>query len=171
MEKRKYQFDWSLIGNLETGRPNLGRQTSVEAYRLMMFTLRDMIELNCGQAMTDKLFYDAGLLAGKMLFQNFLAGEKDLSRIISKITQLFADLKIGIVRFEATDASKLRFILTVAEDLDCSGLPETGSEVCVYDEGVFAGLMSEVAGHSLKAKEVDCWCTGDRTCRFEVDPA
>jgi len=171
LQKRKYKFDWSLIGNLEDGRPNLGRQTSVEVYRLMMFTLRDVIELNCGETMTDKLLYDAGLLAGRMLYQNFFRDEKELAGLISKITHLFADLKIGIVRFEATDTPNFRFTLTVAEDLDCSGLPETGSGVCVYDEGVISGLLSEFTGKSLKAKEVDCWCTGDRTCRFEVDPA
>ena len=59
------------------------------------------------------------------------------------------------------------FVLTVSEDLDCSGLPELDFEICTFDEGFLAGvLQSFFTGRSFKVKEVDCWCTGDRTCRF-----
>ena len=69
------------------------------------------------------------------------------------------------------DMDKLEFTLTVAEDLDCSGLPDLGHVVCTYDEGFISGLFKSFTGKSFEAKEVDCWCTGDRTCRFEVKPA
>ncbi|MGO5051014.1 hypothetical protein ACTQ6A_00640 [Lachnospiraceae bacterium LCP25S3_G4] len=32
-------------------------------------------------------------------------------------------------------------ILTVGEDLDCSGLPITGETVCNFDEGFLAGIL------------------------------
>jgi predicted hydrocarbon binding protein len=41
-------------------------------------------------------------------------------------------------------------------------------EVCVYDEGFIAGLLECLTGSRFKVKEVDCWCTGDRTCRFDA---
>ena len=72
---------------------------------------------------------------------------------------------------EQADMNKLEFTLTVAEDLDCSGLPDLGHVVCTYDEGFISGLFKSFTGKSFEAKEVDCWCTGDRTCRFEVKPA
>lgn len=65
---------------------------------------------------------------------------------------------------------KFELVLTVSEDLDCSGLPVFGETVCDYDEGFIAGIFEEYAGKKITAKEVDCWATGDRTCRFEVKP-
>jgi hypothetical protein len=44
MNERKYPFTWDLLGDLDKGRPNLGRSTRVEVYRLMQFCLRDVLE-------------------------------------------------------------------------------------------------------------------------------
>lgn len=81
------------------------------------------------------------------------------------------EMNVGILHVERADMDKLEFTLTVAEDLDCSGLPDLGHVVCTYDEGFISGLFKSFTGKSFEAKEVDCWCTGDRTCRFEVKPA
>jgi predicted hydrocarbon binding protein len=56
----------------------------------------------------------------------------------------------------------------LSEDLDCSGLPIFGESVCDYDEGFIAGILEQYTGKKFLVKEVDCWATGDRTCRFEV---
>jgi len=66
---------------------------------------------------------------------------------------------------------KMEFTLTVAEDLDCSGLPVCNENICTYDEGFIRGLLFEFSGKKFDVKEVDCWCSGDRVCRFEVKPA
>jgi predicted hydrocarbon binding protein len=60
-------------------------------------------------------------------------------------------------------------VLTVDEDLDCSGLPELSYEICTYDEGLIAGVLESFAGVPFNVKEIDCWCTGDRTCRFSAE--
>ena len=62
---RKYKFSWELLGNLEEGRPNLGPYARVEVYRLMQFAFRDVLESSYGTEAADKLFYDAGKLAGE----------------------------------------------------------------------------------------------------------
>jgi hypothetical protein len=80
-------------------------------------------------------------------------------------------LKIGILRVEKADLEKLNFTLTVAEDLDCSGLPVCEETICTYDEGFISGLLSEYTGRAFDVKEVDCWCSGDRVCRFDVKQA
>ena len=67
---------------------------------------------------------------------------------------------------ESADTESGAFVFTVSEDLDCSGLPELDFEVCVYDEGFIAGLLENFTGKKFTVKEIDCWCTGDRTCRF-----
>ena len=61
-------------------------------------------------------------------------------------------------------------MITVSEDLDCSGLPELDYEICVYDEGFIAALLESFSGKPFKVKEVDCWGSGARVCRFTVVP-
>ena len=80
-------------------------------------------------------------------------------------------MKIGILRVEKSDLEKMTFTLTVAEDLDCSGLPVSDKTICAYDEGFFSGLLSAHTGGKFLVKEIDCWCSGDRVCRFDVKPA
>jgi uncharacterized protein len=46
---------------------------------------------------------------------------------------------IGILRIEKADMEHMEFTVTVAEDLDCSGLPFTDEVLCKYDEGFIAG--------------------------------
>jgi predicted hydrocarbon binding protein len=73
---------------------------------------------------------------------------------------------IGVLRVEEEDLAHGRLVLTVSEDLDCSGLPELSYEICTYDEGFISALLERFSGKKFKVKEIDCWCTGDRTCRF-----
>ena len=80
--------------------------------------------------------------------------------------ELLKELKIGILRIEKENLQDGELIVTVSEDLDCSGLPELDYEVCKYDEGFLAGLLESYADKQFEVKEIDCWCTGDRTCRF-----
>ncbi len=69
---------------------------------------------------------------------------------------------------EKTDFGKMEFILTVAEDLDCSGLPFADETVCEYDERFIAGVLEAYTGRVFDAREIDCWASGERTCRFKV---
>ena len=62
---RKYKFSWELLGDIKVGRPNLGNTTRVEVYRLLQFAFRDVIEQHVGTEDTDRIFYEAGALAGK----------------------------------------------------------------------------------------------------------
>jgi len=71
---------------------------------------------------------------------------------------------------EAFDPENGNITLTVAEDLDCSGLPITNENVCVYDEGFIAGILEAYTGSKYHVREVDCWATGDRVCRFKAGP-
>ena len=75
-------------------------------------------------------------------------------------------MKIGILRIESFDAETGEFVLTVAEDLDCSGLPPTNEVVCTYDEGFLSGILDVYSGKKYHVREIDCWANGDRVCRF-----
>lgn len=165
-----YCFKWSDLGDEHKGRPNLGDITSVLSYRLMQFTFKDVLVKKLGASETSAVFVAAGHLAGMNLCRHMLDVTLPVEEFVSALQQLLVDLKIGVLRFEKTDLEKLTFVLTVSEDLDCSGLPLFGETVCDYDEGFIAGIFEAYIGRKFRAVEVDCWATGDRTCRFEVKP-
>lgn len=165
---RKYEFSWELLGDIEAGRPNLGNTTRLEVYRLMQFTFRDVIEKAVGANKTDEIFYAAGKLAGQAFYKNMIKETENINEFINQLQEVLKDLGIGILRIEKLDMENGELILTVSEDLDCSGLPEQGYEICTYDEGFIASLLEGFAGKPFQVKEIDCWCTGDRTCRFSA---
>lgn len=165
---RKYKFSWELLGDIKLGRPNLGNTARLEVYRLLQFAFRDVIEQHVGTEETDKIFYEAGAVAGKEFYAHMLTPTNDLNDFMRQLQEVLKELGIGILRVEKADLEKGEVTLTVSEDLDCSGLPELDYEICSYDEGFISSLLECFSGIKFKVKEVDCWCTGDRTCRFEA---
>lgn len=163
-----YTFNWKDLGDIAEGRPNLGTETSVAAYRLMQFTFKDVFTKELGKQKTMELFVKAGELAGKEFCRNLLDVSMPFDEFISDLKEKLVTLKVGILRMEKADKEALQFTLTVSEDIDCSGLPVLGETVCDYDEGFIAGIFEEFTGKKFTAKEIDCWATGDRTCRFKV---
>ncbi len=82
---RKYPFRWELLGDLRLGRPNLGPNTSLNAYRLMQFTFRDVMEQMLGAEKTDQIFYEAGKLAGRQFYENAMPPTKDLNEFLREL--------------------------------------------------------------------------------------
>ena len=171
MSERKYAFSWALIGDISQARPNLGPSLRIEVYRLMQFCFRDVLEARYGTAAVDEIFYEAGVLAGREFYKNAVEPKPEsFNQLVQKLQTMLVSLGIGILRVEEASLDTLNFTLTVSEDLDCSGLPELGYEICIYDEGFLAGILEAFAGRPFTVKEVDCWCTSERTCRFEARP-
>lgn len=169
-EQNKFNFDWSLIGDIALGRPNLGPKTTVAVYRLMQYSIRHTLGLKYSDEIAEEILFDAGKTAGYAVFNNLLSEYKDLplNDFVTNLEKLLIDLSIGILRMEKANLDKYEFTMTVEEDLDCSGLPIIGEEVCTFDEGFISAIFSAYTKKNFIAKEVDCWCTGDRICRFEV---
>lgn len=167
--EQKYKFSWELLGDIDLGRPNLGRSASIEVYRLMQFCCRDVLERHLGTEQTDQLFYESGKLAGGHFYENVLGPVTKIDQFIKRLQKALKEMAVGILRVEEADMEKGTFVFTVSEDLDCSGLPELGYTLCTYDEGFIAGLIEAFTGKRFNVKEVDCWCTGARTCRFVVE--
>jgi len=168
--RNESQFDWSMLGDLKEGRPNLGPMTHVAVYRLMQFTLRDVLIRDFGVEKADRAFFEAGKKAGQEYYKHILTAKEDLNLFFADIQKTMKDLAIGIFRVESTDAQKGSFVITVDEDLDCSGIPVCSEQICTYDEGFIAGLLLAYSGKDYQVKEVDCWGSGARTCRFTVVP-
>ncbi len=167
-ERKESLFDWSMLGDLKEGRPNLGNTMNVDVYRLMQFTLRDTMIQQFGVQATDTAFYNAGKKAGEELYKNVIKKSQDINDFVLQLQTTLKDMGIGILRVEKANLELQEYTLTVAEDLDCSGLPVCDEEICVYDEGFVAGLFKSFTGNEYDVKEIDCWCSGDRVCRFDV---
>ena len=168
-EKRKYAFSRDMLGGDYTlARPHLGPNTKVDVYRLFQFTLRDVLEQDYGTEKTDDLFRRAGTMAGQAFFEEYCKEATDLNSLVKIIQNKFKELGIGIFKVESLGENGKLFTLTVAEDLDCSGLPDVAEEICVYDEGFIKGILESFSGANFTVREIDCWCTGSRICRFKA---
>ncbi len=170
-EREQSCFDWTMLGDVAVGRPNLGATTDVSVYRLMQFTLRDVLIRDYGVEAADRVFFEAGKTAGMHFYDKLITRRAVFHEFIEDVQEVLKNLKIGILRIEKSDLEHLTFTITVAEDLDCSGLPVCDEAICTYDEGFLAGLLFAHTHQEFSVKEVDCWCSGDRVCRFEVKPA
>lgn len=168
-EERDYnKFKWEDLGDIKTGRPALGLTVPVWAYRLLQYTFRDVMITELGVEKTNEIIIKAGRLAGAQFCQNMLNKDVDFNEFVSKLQAVLREQTIGILRIEKADLDNMTFTLTVEEDLDCSGLPPTDEVVCQYDEGFIAGIMETYTGKPFSAKEIDCWASGERACRFDV---
>lgn len=166
----KELFSWSQLGDIKEGRPNLGLFTRVEVYRLMQYTMRAVLDDEFGDAETRRLLYRAGQISGEEFCKNKLDITLPLNKFIARLHEILEETGIGILRIEKIDPENTCLTVTLSEDLDCSGLAVNGYTVCDYDEGFFAGIFKVYTGKEFLVKEIDCWSTGDRTCRFTINP-
>jgi len=165
------RFKWDNLGDIRFGRGDLGEEMPVIVYRLMQFTLLDALSNELGPVKANECFRSAGYLAGAEFAKNVLELELDFDSFVSHLQETMKKLKIGILRMEFFNPDNGEIVLTVAEDLDCSGLPITNESVCVYDEGFLSGILESYTGKKYDVQETDCWATGDRVCRFKGKPA
>lgn len=162
-------FDWSKLGDVSVGRQNLGEEMPVLVYRLLQYTVKDELVARYGSEVADDIIRAAGHRAGTSFSQNVLKERESFDAFIADLQKTMKEMKIGVLRIEKADVENMRLVLTVSEDLDCSGLPVTDETVCVYDEGFIAGILEEFTGNVFEVQEIDCWATGDRTCRFTAN--
>ena len=159
-------FTWESLGDIREGRGDLGEFMPVLVYRLMQFTMLDALTEAYGLEKANDHFRDAGFLAGTEFAKNVLNLKAEFHVFAANLQNALQELKIGILRMEDFDANSGEIILSIEQDLDCSGLPITNETVCSYDEGFIAGILHAYTGKKYNVREVDCWASGARTCRF-----
>ena len=165
-EPNHTDFSWETLGDIKEGRGSLGDQMPVSVYRLLQYSINHILVKNHGQQFSDSVFREAGELVGIEFAKNMLNLSLEFNEFLSQLQTTLKNMKIGILRVENFDKEDGSFTLTIGEDLDCSGLPITNEVVCVYDEGFIAGILRAYTGKEYSVKEVDCWASGDRVCRF-----
>jgi len=159
-------FLWENLGDIREGRGDLGEEMPVLVYRLMQYTMLDVLSKAHGYDKANEYFRKAGFLAGTEFAKHTLDLGVEFSAFVANLRKALQDLKIGILRMEAFEPGTGNIVLTVGQDLDCSGLPITNENVCVYDEGFISGILEAYTGKRYDVREVDCWANGDRVCRF-----
>lgn len=165
-ENSHSNFTWDKLGDIKTGRPHLGMEVPVAVYRVLEYAMFDVLTHEFGEEKAQDLFRKAGFKAGSEFAANTLNLQADLEGFVAELSKVMLDMKIGIVRVEKWDAKTDTFTITIGEDLDCSGLPITGETVCNYDEGFIAGILQTYNKKKYHVREIDCWASGDRVCRF-----
>lgn len=165
-EHRHDHFEWSDLGDIKDGRGDLGEDMPVLVYRLMQFTMLDVLSREYGLEKANEHFRQAGFLAGTEFAKNTLDLSAQFNAFVASLQKALQNLKIGLLRMEHFDPDTGEIVLTVAQDLDCSGLPITNENVCIYDEGFIAGILEAYSGKKYDVQEIDCWANGDRVCRF-----
>ena len=167
MESHLRLLNWHNISSME-GRENLGADMPVMVYRLMQYGIFDELADTYSTEIAKDIIRGAGKRVGMAVCENALDKTVSLSVFVGQLQQLLKDLKVGILKIEEIDEEANEFVLTVAEDLDCSGLPLLDETICYYDEGFIAGVLEYYSGKKFNVREVDCWATGDRVCRFKA---
>lgn len=167
--KDENKFTWESIGNLFEGRRNLGGNMPVYVYRLFQFTMKVELTKRYGKEETIAIFKDAGELAGTEFAYHMLDLEAPFNDFILQLKNVLLVNKIGYLRVEKFDLETGQAILTMGEDLYCSGVPVTGETVCHYDEGFLTGILKAYTKKEYVVTEVDCWATGAKVCRFEAN--
>jgi predicted hydrocarbon binding protein len=139
----------------------------VLVYRLLQFTLIDILVKRYGREQANQILRDSGHLAGMEFAKNMLNLSLEFNLFVAELQDALIKLKIGILRIEAVNDDASNMVITVEEDLDCSGLPITGETVCDYDEGFISGILEAYTKKPYNCKDVDCWANGERVCRFK----
>ena len=165
--RQKKKFVWSNLGDIEEGRRDLGAEMPVIVYRLMQYTLLEALSDSFGLDVANEFLRKAGYLAGIEFAKNMLNINLEFNKFIAHLQEQLRILKIGKLRMEFFDINSGDIILTVGEDLDCSGLPITNENVCVYDEGFISGILETYTKKKYVVREINCWANGDHICRFK----
>lgn len=161
-------YSLDVLGDVQTGRKNLGPEMPVIVYRLFMYSMRDTLEQEYGLEKTVQILRDCGKKAGMEFAEKVLDLSLDMDAFLTHLQKILSDFKIGILRMESFDDKERKAVFTISEDVDCSGLPILGMAVCNYDEGFLDGILEKYTGNSYTVTEIDCWAKGDRVCRFEA---
>ncbi len=65
--------------------------------------------------------------------------------------------------------AELPYEIVIENCYECGGMPDVGTTLCSLDEGLISAILDEKLGVKSTVKELECWGTGYRHCRFTVE--
>ena len=90
-EREESAFEWTMLGQIDMGRPNLGFKTDVAVYRLMQFTLRDVLIRQYGVEAADHVFYAAGETAGRHFYENLITKRDSFGDFVAELQDVLKE--------------------------------------------------------------------------------
>lgn len=169
-ERHNIKLEYADIGDLTLGRTKLGENMPVAVYRLYQFALRMVLKEYYGEGEMIRILRRSGRLAGSTFAREALDVSLPLAEFVEQLAAALEANKIGVLRVESFDADTGKGILSIYDDLDCSGITKLNETLCQYDEGFIAGILYEYTKKKYSVVEIECWGTGGNLCRFEVKP-
>lgn len=160
-------FKISAIGDTSK-RVSLGGAVGVEMFRILRTSMVDLISINLGKDASEKAIYLSGKAVGGEIGNVYLKGITELEDLVTKVTNILRDLKVGLFKVVSADPENGRFVVDVDECVSCSGTPVTGEAICYFEGGIIAGIFKYFLKKEAKAVETKCWAKGDNTCEFVV---
>jgi hypothetical protein len=109
-----------------------------------------------GDALPDTLY-----LLGRSFGRQLAHGDLDA------FAEQFAALGLGRLKLVAEAEDSLAF--EVYECATCSGLPDTGENVCYFEAGLLAGALETITGRRAHARETMCASRGSDACHYAVE--
>ena len=91
-------FSWDSLGNIKEGRGDMGEEMPVLVYRLMQYTMLDVLTREHGSDKANQYFRQAGFLAGTEFALNVLDLKTDFNAFLAHLQSTLQTLKIGIMR-------------------------------------------------------------------------
>ncbi len=165
-----YKLDIKLLGDIALGRGVLGVEMPVAVYRLFEFAIREALSERYGEGEMEETMRMAGKISGRVFASEILDLSLEFNDFIDQLTEKWREMKIGLLRLERLEAESGAAVITIRDDLDCSGTKDEGKVICNYDEGFIAGVLYEYTKKIYTVVEIDCWGNGSDVCRFEVIP-
>lgn len=168
VQPQELRLEPQEIGNLSEGRAEMGETMPVYMHRMFELAMRKALVNMYGEGEMMFAMRSAGKLAGSLYARQYLNMSLPFDDLLLHLAEQMADMKIGKLTVEQLDLETGGGVLTIENDLDCSGSGLCGETLCQYDEGFIAGILKEYTKKSYHVVETDCWGTGAALCRFEI---
>ncbi|MCI1930196.1 MAG: diguanylate cyclase [Clostridia bacterium] len=157
-----------VTANIKDGEKYMEDNMPVVLYRLIQYSIKNTLNNECGNEKADELFRKAGYRAADFICENISDNLCDINNFFNEIQKKFEYFRIGIIKIESWSNEKI--VVTVSENQDYSDLPILDKTICVYEEGMVAGILENYTHKKYKVKGIDCSATGVRVCKFEAEP-
>lgn len=163
-------MDSDELGNIDLGRAEIGTDMPVLVYRLFQLSIRKALNDEYGDGEMINLLRRAGKIAGRTFTRMLLDTSLEFDEFFAQLSQKAHEMQIGLLSLEKFNPETGSIMVSINDDLDCSGMKDTGQTFCQYDEGFISGVLYEYANKNYSVTEIECWGTGATACRFEARP-
>lgn len=142
-----------LLALTQCDRPTLGTMVPVALFRTVrLLALRDVLGSRISSAVMK--------VSGRSISRKMN---------VSSTAEMISTLeRFCVGRVSIEEQTDDRMVVSCAECVTCSGLPNIGEAVCSFEAGFVSGVLEREYGVPMSVVETQCWGLGDRICRWEA---